>query len=395
MTKKFEVGKTYKMGAYHTATIIKRTEKKATKVTFIVDGDESKNYTREVEVVSRRDGFVRTFNETLRGRINGFGSFEFSARKVVEEVQEVDASEYAVTAEAQDIATQAEIENAAAVVEETNCVWQHYTDEGGLAIHVYDVLKIGKGSITISHTSRSEVTEVSFDSLNLDSGFNISAYYVAINNDGRFSFGCSQNYYTATQYTFDTYGAAKKFADGLVEMLKDRKIIRTVATQDTAIIEENSAVVIGSIDEELDGSQEDDADEESILDTAAITFDVDDEDDDELVDEAEIDSAAVVEEIPQVEVNTISIGTLEATYNQFFQMGCFLEDDTASLQARLEYIQERIGIEREYQEDDTPKLVKTAWENILRYYAYIAYYEDEINRYTVLFHESKKFQEQL
>ena len=39
-----------------------------------------------------------------------------------------------------------------------------------------------------------------------------------------------------------------------------------------AVVEENSAVVIGSIDEELDGSQEDD--EESTLDTAAITFDV-------------------------------------------------------------------------------------------------------------------------
>ena len=106
------------------------------------------------------------------------------------------------------------------------------------------------------------------------------------------------------------------------------------------VVEENSAVVIGSIDEELDGSQEDD--EESALDTAAITLDVDDEDDDELVDEAEIDGAAVVEEIPQVEVNTISIGTLETTYNQIFEMARFSEDDTASLQAQLENTQGEI-----------------------------------------------------
>ena len=78
---KFEVGKMYQMNAYHRMTIIERTEKK---VTFIVDGDESKNYTREVEIRSYRSGFVRTFTEVLTGRINGFGSFEFSARKVVE-----------------------------------------------------------------------------------------------------------------------------------------------------------------------------------------------------------------------------------------------------------------------------------------------------------------------
>ena len=58
-----------------------------------------------------------------------------------------------------------------------------------------------------------------------------------------------------------------------------------------------TAVIIGSIDEELDGSQED-ADE-SVLDTAASILDADeDEEDDELIDEPEmtgIPTAAAVE----------------------------------------------------------------------------------------------------
>ena len=104
--------------------------------------------------------------------------------------------------------------------------WKHITDEGGVCTHEYDVLKIGAGQILMHHTANSEVTEVQFGSLKIDDeGFKSGAYHLAVINSGYFPFGCEYNALKATAYVFDDYKFAKKFAEGLVEMLKVRGII--------------------------------------------------------------------------------------------------------------------------------------------------------------------------
>ena len=139
-----------------------------------------------------------------------------------------------------------EIKEAAVVTKDTvsaeNAVanWKHITDKGGICTHEYDILTIGEEQIVMHYTANSEVTSVNFSSLEksnkMTCSVRIFAWTYAKQLGGRPANGEWFNS-DATEYTFGNYESAKKFVDGLLEMIKSNGII-AIATAEVQEVAE-------------------------------------------------------------------------------------------------------------------------------------------------------------